>query len=711
MPEALRQRPPEDRFCDLVLTGGVASGVVYPWALVELARHYRFRRIGGNSVGAMAAVLAAAAEYGRCTGQDGAFEVLRQSPIDLAEAAPDGRTRMERLFQPAPGVQRLFDCAIKGIRHANDEDVGTQPLLKAVLTVRDVLSHYHLFAVWLLGSLAVMLPALLAVSRLASGLVVAFAGLILLRLQREPEKTSPEKRARFLLGLFKVLAVAHVLAAVALVLSLWPAHGLMSLAWGLYALLLQVLGILAWTVVVLVAFGLLLIPEVQAFKENGYGLCPGKAQPDENGKLKEKALVEWLHEGVQRSIGRDKEDAPLTFAELWSAPRKVPLAPGEESISLQMFSTNLTLGRPLVWPQRDPNVRLFFRHGEWERFFPPTLLDALWKASAPYRPLTDGDPPVPDGDEYRELPAGGMPIVVAARLSLSFPVLFSCIPVYAVDYAGPRGQRVLRQCQLTDGGICTNFPIHLFDAAHPKWPTFGLLLSRRLGKYRGESLWLPERPDEGRADSWSRGVPGASEDGSVPGPLGGLFGLFGALFGTALRWNDNLLTRLPHVRNRVLRINLLAGEGELHITMPPKTIMKMASEYGTCGGRMLAKRFVSDTGVPTEAWREHLYVRTMNELKALATHLHGYADAVTAGGFNKPVADILKEAISKKPMRSRDGWPRDPLGDPLSPAQAAALQEAVDAIAALARTLEAKQAGFGPYEPIPTTRFHLRSQI
>ena len=38
VPPPVTEEPPHDRFCDLVLTGGVASGVVYPWAIVELAR-------------------------------------------------------------------------------------------------------------------------------------------------------------------------------------------------------------------------------------------------------------------------------------------------------------------------------------------------------------------------------------------------------------------------------------------------------------------------------------------------------------------------------------------------------------------------------------------------------------------------------------------------------------------------------------------------
>ena len=117
-PDPVRESPPHDRFCDLILNGGVASGIVYPWALVELARDYRFHSIGGNSVGAMAAALAAAAEYGRCQGQANAFEVLRRAPLDLAKEE-DGQTKMLRLFQPSPGVRRLFALVLLGVRLGN----------------------------------------------------------------------------------------------------------------------------------------------------------------------------------------------------------------------------------------------------------------------------------------------------------------------------------------------------------------------------------------------------------------------------------------------------------------------------------------------------------------------------------------------------------------------------------------------------------------
>jgi hypothetical protein len=48
--------------CDVIMKGGITSGVVYPLALTELARQFPLSRVGGTSAGAIAA--AAAAEYG-----------------------------------------------------------------------------------------------------------------------------------------------------------------------------------------------------------------------------------------------------------------------------------------------------------------------------------------------------------------------------------------------------------------------------------------------------------------------------------------------------------------------------------------------------------------------------------------------------------------------------------------------------------------------
>ncbi|HEY8360887.1 MAG TPA: hypothetical protein VIL30_25795 [Ramlibacter sp.] len=687
-PRPVREQPPADRFCDLILNGGVASGVVYPWAIVELARHFRFRRIGGNSVGAMAAALAAAAEYGRCNGNPEALEPLRRVPLELA-SEERGDTLMLRLFQPAAGVRRMFASFVVAVRHLN---APRRVPLAGLLTIRDVLGVYGLARWLLLATLALLAPALLQVAHpvpwiaLLAAAVLAFDAL--------DAAASHRVRAIALAVLLGVLALAHLVASLV-------AGPLPLLA--LFGAPVAVLGL---------AYVFQLRGEFRALADNGWGLCSGKAQPGADGQAREQALVEWLHEGIQRSAGREQEDRPLTFADLWSAPRfGAATDPQAESISLEMFSTNVTLGRPVTWPLRDPNARLFFRRDEWERIFPAKLVAAAWNAAKPYAPASSGDPPAtPERREtYREIPEGNLPIAIAARMSLSFPLLFSCVPVHAVDYEQPDKQRELRKCLLTDGGLCTNFPVHLFDSAHPQWPTFGMMLSRRISQHDTGPVWLPELHLQGRSDNWTRSVPGAAV-GPEPGPLGGLFGLLFGMASSAVEWNDNLTSRLPHVRNRVLRLALRNGEGQLNIAMPGRLILQMADEYGTRGGLKLAERFVpARPGDCPLMWREHLYVRAINQLRALREHLRGYGVAVTARGFGRPLRDILRGAVSEQPLREKD-HPGTP-GAMLTEEQAKALQGAVDAVAALERSLENAEAKFGPYQPAPSTKLQLRPRI
>lgn len=71
------------QYCDLVMKGGITSGVVYPLAIVELSRKYLFKNIGGTSAGAVAAVITAAAEYGKRTGNPSGYERLEKLPNDL----------------------------------------------------------------------------------------------------------------------------------------------------------------------------------------------------------------------------------------------------------------------------------------------------------------------------------------------------------------------------------------------------------------------------------------------------------------------------------------------------------------------------------------------------------------------------------------------------------------------------------------------------
>ena len=94
--------------CDLVMKGGVASGVVYPGAILALAKRYRFRNVGGTSAGAIAATVTAAAELGRREGGRGGFERLRELADAISEPG-----RVLGLFQPRPENRKVFELAMQ----------------------------------------------------------------------------------------------------------------------------------------------------------------------------------------------------------------------------------------------------------------------------------------------------------------------------------------------------------------------------------------------------------------------------------------------------------------------------------------------------------------------------------------------------------------------------------------------------------------------
>ena len=98
--------------CDLVMKGGITSGVVYPLAVCELAEVYRLRSVGGSSAGAIAAAAAAAAELGR---EKGGFEKLANLPSDLTAKVAGKDSRLFTLFQPQPRMRRLFRLVTAGL--------------------------------------------------------------------------------------------------------------------------------------------------------------------------------------------------------------------------------------------------------------------------------------------------------------------------------------------------------------------------------------------------------------------------------------------------------------------------------------------------------------------------------------------------------------------------------------------------------------------
>src|SRR5437667_3500593 len=93
------------RICDLVMKGGITSGIVYPLAICELAEAYAFKNIGGTSAGAIAAAATAAAEYGRrqASPDATAFSGLAELPGWIGESG-----RLVDMFRPDRSTRVLF---------------------------------------------------------------------------------------------------------------------------------------------------------------------------------------------------------------------------------------------------------------------------------------------------------------------------------------------------------------------------------------------------------------------------------------------------------------------------------------------------------------------------------------------------------------------------------------------------------------------------
>jgi len=66
-------------------------------------------------------------------------------------------------------------------------------------------------------------------------------------------------------------------------------------------------------------------------------------------------------------------------------------------------------------------------------------------------------------------------IAEAVRMSMSIPIFFEPVS-FSVEKEGEN--RIVGEHMMVDGGMLSNFPVHIFDVdGEPDWPTFGLLLT------------------------------------------------------------------------------------------------------------------------------------------------------------------------------------------------------------------------------------------
>lgn len=494
--------------CDIIMKGGVTSGLVYPYAILEMARAYRFRSIGGTSAGAIAAAFAAAAEYARSTRNDPEGFLRMQAHC---ERLP---TLLAGLFQPAPQFTTLLAFLLRA-----QANTGKLAIAGAVLVL-----------FWPILSVGAALGAAIA-----------------------------------------VLAQGGPLAA-----------------------------ILGGTIGAVVALVLFLRGTAQALARHNFGLCSGLTQAD----AVQPGLTDWLHDAIQDiAFGPAGRHEPLTFGDLDAT------GSDGKPIELRMMTTNLSMRRPHTLPNL--RMRAFFDLATWRSFFPSAIIDHLARVAT-----------VPKHHEsLRDFPvASDLPIVVAARMSLSFPLLFCAVPMWTRDIAssvlarhtGGDGTVRLRKLWFIDGGVSSNFPIHMFDALLPSRPTFALSLDA-----------LPP----GALPSGNRVKFATSAGDGVNLPVhevDSLFAFAGSVLDAAKDWQDNMLSGMPGQRERIARVMLSKSEGGLNLTMPPAKSAALM-QYG----REVGQRFANG-GLDFD---EHRWRRALVAYEQLERTVHATAQTWSAQGF------------------------------------------------------------------------------
>lgn len=578
-----------DRRCDIVMKGGITSGVVYPLAVCELARAYRFKNIGGTSVGAIAAAAVAAAEYGRYSGSSSGFSKLERLPWWLGLRPEPELTNLVALFKPQPATEAVFETLIEGIKHRTNRlawilvgaircfrlwaFLGAIPGVAVLAILAWALSRVS----WWLAAVPLALSGLLVLTSVFLDVLLRLLGVLLRR----------ARRRTFFRNV--LLRLARRRAALAVGLLLIP-------------LFLVPVGAVVAAAVALVRRALRVIPD------NYFGLCSGAGEEAEEAPdpLAEdrspEALTSWLAALLDKMAGKTNPNEPLTFGDLWWAGKAEPRpsaaefgepAERERVINLAMITTSLTLGRPYRLPFEkrafaNGQVIFYFKSKDARRFFPRRIVD--WMERKASQTFEDG---------YFSFPeAADLPVVVAARLSLSFPVLLSAVPLYVRDET----KGAFERCWFSDGGITSNFPIHFFDSPLPRWPTFGINL-RGPRRRDNRRVWMLDSYDETTEDSWDE--------------IKGLKDFFHSIKDTMQNWMDNGQLRLPGWRDRIANIGFGPGEGGLNLYLT-KTNIKTLSDRGWEAGKGLRLRFTADSADPDAiTWDSHRWVRYRSSMSVI----------------------------------------------------------------------------------------------
>lgn len=610
-----------DKQCDLVMKGGVTSGIVYPPAMLELQKEYIFNSIGGTSAGAVAAAAAAAAEYGR---QDNGFERFRQASDSFG-------SDLLAMFA-APKETRPVMELLKSVG-AFGGPAGKKPTLLA-----RVLGAF--------GSLARndTIPFILGV------LIGGFAGLCMG------------------VGLALLLALLFTPE----IMSSTNQSGLAILG-GIFFLIGACIGGTIGGGLHLV-FGVLL----KQVPHNFYGVVNGH---DPNlDPANPQLLTDYLSSELNHIAGLKPDDGPLTFGHLCRRKLRRNGIDEDAGITLQMITTNINQGIPYRLPFTQ---RIFlFKREEMERLFPADIVNHLVEHRYhSTRLLDDLSPAGPDGSPPKILLPGGyyflpdpddLPVVVAMRMSLAIPIIFSAIPLYTIKLTSfekaRKGTRLtvndLQRNLFSDGGITSNFPIHSFDKWLPTRPTFGITLAsmptKAIRSEEGDSLdadylsLVNERGGESDilAELGLTGTEPAieQEEHTLPAveighasriatiewrPVDSPITLLQRVVDTARESHDYMQSVLPGYRERIVKIRFSQDEGGLNLAMDQGAIDAIRKK-----GRAAGLALINDFSFDQHRWTRYLVL--MSELEIQLQKMRG---ALERGDYR----DLLLNRVGIQP--------------------------------------------------------------
>jgi predicted acylesterase/phospholipase RssA len=693
--------------CSVIMKGGITSGVVYPRLVSRLAETYRLTSIGGSSAGAIAAGVAAAAELRRSRGSEEGFAALENLPETLTETVDGTNSRLLSLFQPQQATKPIFDALMAGLNAKAATDSPKKPLLLERIVMR-VMSRRQRMEARTEPSASEQVPS-------PGGSAVRTGFAALQSLLHSYERSAGTKAPWW----STVIPIVLVILGALTVWLAWP--------WGLLGgIPLVLLGVISAAMLSMAATVMRLVRGVSrclvdAVPANGLGLCSGLETDSTDCEVRP-ALTRWLHDYLQQTAGQDAAH-PVTFGDLEDA-----------GVNLRMMTTNLTQGRPMAMPWAEGDF--FFDKAAWQGLFPSDVVDWLVNPTPSEHDTPSSDRefqalcsfakikeiyPLP---QYRDLP-----IVVAVRMSLSFPVLVSAVPLKAVDWSLTANQNFRDTLRawlkdpavnpadaphsgsvtaptfdtnwFTDGGLCANLPVHFFDRALATEPTFAVNLQQVTAVEDDatpegalHNSYLPQLNNEGLGRTWT--VWEREADGTPGGPTLAKFAT--ALTSTSMGWVDNEALRMPGYRDRIVTIYNTKDEGGMNLNMARTTVTGLAAR-GRNAASQLVHKFTDpfpQAPAPTNGFDNHRWIRLRAAVAGLSEWLDEFSEDLAAAA---PGAEPLKRFL--------DGSIRPPSFS----RKATALKGFADALDELISRLQSSPVGPNPTEQVTDDSPHPRGRL